>query len=469
MERGRHVPHDLIADEARQHEHREVAEKGRRREDADQDEEQRRRAEDHRRRARRHRLTAAVSVALALGSRLHGRLLRRRPRRRGGQLRGRRRPGDHALLDHGRAADDLVLHVDAVLAVLRLAQFLGQAEQVGRVEIARLARQAAGQIGVSDDGDAVPDHDLARFGQFAVAALLRRHVDDHAARLHRLHHLGGDELRGRLSRNQGGRDDDVDLLGLLREHFALRLLEALAHDLGIAADARALLDVVDRDEFAPQGLDLVSDLGARVVGAHDGPQARRRPDGREAGDAGADDEHLRGRNLAGGGDLTGEEAAELVRSLDDRAVAADVGHRRQCVELLRARHARHAVHREDGAFLGGELFQQLGILRRPDEADERHPLADQVHLVGGRCAHLEDDVGARPEARRIRHDRRAGRPVGVVADGGAVAGSGLHDDREAELAQLLDHVGYRGDALFAREYLLRNPDDLRHVLGFPSI
>jgi hypothetical protein len=178
------------------------------------------------------------------------------------------------------------------------------------------------------------DRDLARLGQFAIAALFGRHVDDHAARFHRLHHLGGDELRGRLAGDQGGRDDDVDFLGLLREHVALRLLKAFAHHLGIAADAAALLDIVDRHEFSAQGLDLVPDLGASVVGAHDGTETGGRTDGRETGDAGADDEHLGRRDLAGGGDLPGEEAAELVRGLDHGAVAADVRHRGQGVELL---------------------------------------------------------------------------------------------------------------------------------------
>src|SRR6185437_9766867 len=50
---------------------------------------------------------------------------------------------------------------------------------------------------------------FARHGQFAVAALFAGHVNDDAARLHGLHHLGGDELGGGLAGNQRGGDDDV--------------------------------------------------------------------------------------------------------------------------------------------------------------------------------------------------------------------------------------------------------------------
>ena len=151
-----------------------------------------------------------------------------------------------------------------------------------------------------------------------------------------LHHLGGDQLRRRLARDQRGGDDDVHVLGLLRVHLALRLLEALAHDLGVAAAAGAFFLVVDLDEFAAQRHDLVGHLGARVVGAHDGAQVRRRADGRQAGDAGTGDEHLGRRHLARGGDLAVEEAAEGVGGLDHGAVAADAGHRGQRVHLLRA-------------------------------------------------------------------------------------------------------------------------------------
>src|SRR5205085_80588 len=82
----------------------------------------------------------------------------------GGQLRWRRRPGDAAFLDDGQAADRVVVHVDVNRAVFRLAQLLGDAQQVVRIQRRRLPGEAAGQVGVADDGDAVPHHGLARLG-----------------------------------------------------------------------------------------------------------------------------------------------------------------------------------------------------------------------------------------------------------------------------------------------------------------
>jgi seryl-tRNA(Sec) selenium transferase len=66
------------------------------------------------------------------------------------------------------------------------------------------------------------------------------------------------------------------------------------------------------------------------------PSAGRRADGGKTRDACADHQHLGRRHLAGGGHLAGKEAAEIVARLDHRAVAGDVGHRRQRVHLLRA-------------------------------------------------------------------------------------------------------------------------------------
>ena len=111
VQRGRHVPDHHVADEAGEHEHREVREERGRRVGADE-------------RGtgppptpntiagvpRGHRL-AAGAVAVAFGGRRRRCRLGRRGRRRR-ELRRRRRPGDLALLDDGRAADDLVLHVD---------------------------------------------------------------------------------------------------------------------------------------------------------------------------------------------------------------------------------------------------------------------------------------------------------------------------------------------------------------------
>ena len=336
-----------------------------------------------------------MAVALGRGDRRGGGL---GLGRRGRQLGRRRRPGELAVPDHGEAADRVVLEIDEDVAVLGLAQFLGQAQQVVRVQRGRLLGQAAEQVGVADDGHAVAHHRLAGHGQFAVAALLGREVDDHAARLHALHHLGGDQLGRGLARDQRGGDDDVDFPRLLRVHRALRGLEALAHHLGVAAAARALFLVIDLDELATERDHLVGDFGAGVVGAHDGAQVGRGADGGEAGHAGAGDEDLGRRDLAGGGDLAVEEAAEGVGGFDHRPIAADAGHRGQRVHLLRtAQLARQTVDGEHGGAPGLQRLHQLGVLRRPHEADQRRAFAQHGDFFQRRRAHLEYDVGPCPD------------------------------------------------------------------------
>ncbi len=81
------------------------------------------------------------------------------------------------------------------------------------------------------------------------------------------------------------------------------------------ADASSLAGV-DAQVLAAERLDLVGDLGPRVGGVDDRAEAAGRADRRQAGDARAGDEHLGRRDLAGGRDLAGEEAPELVRGLD---------------------------------------------------------------------------------------------------------------------------------------------------------
>ena len=154
--------------------------------------------------------------------------------------------------------------------------------------------------------------------------------------------------RRRLAGDQRGGDDDVDVLGLLGVELGGLAVEVLAHLLGVAGGGRTF--VVDRDaqELGAHRLDLLADLGPRVEGPDDRAQAAGRADRGEPGDPGADDEHLGRRDLAGRGDLAGEQRAELVGRLDHRAVAADVGHRREHVERLGARDAGHRVHRERG-------------------------------------------------------------------------------------------------------------------------
>ena len=204
------------------------------------------------------------------------------------------------------------------------------------------------------------------------------------------------------------------------------------------------------------------------------PRLTAAPTAAEAGDAGADHHDLGGRHLAGGGDLAGEEAAELVGRFDNGPVAADIGHGAERIQFLRARNARHGIHRKDGRLARRQPFHQRFVLGRPDEADQRAAFLQQVGLVGavlrvffGR-PHLHHDVGL-PDLCRRPADLRAGLAIGGVGEFGRFAGAGLHGHVEAQLDDLRHRLRGGGAAHLALVDFLRNPDRHRHADGLPRI
>ena len=152
-----------------------------------------------------------------------------------------------------------------------------------------------------------------------------------------------------------------------------------------------------------------------------------------------------------------EIAAEGIGRLDDGAVAADAGHRRQRVHLLRAAQgARQAVDGKHRGLFRGQLLHQVGILGRPDEADQDAAFAHQRHLVRAGRARLEDDVGRSPQGCGVPHDFGPGGAIGVVAEIGGIARAGFDGDLETQLDEFFDDIGHRGHALFAGEGFSRN-------------
>ena len=192
MQRVRHVPHHVVADYAGEREDGKVAKKLFRR-DVRQPAK-----EDHRQRHQRV-FTPRRSWFSLFFWRFDG--FRRRLRLRG-DLNRRRRPGNFALADHRDAAHHYIVEIDGDIAVFFLAQQLQQVYQVGAVELRRLRRQTTRQVGIADNFHAVGGgHDFARHGVFTVAAVLRRQIDHHAARLHGVNHFAGNQLRRRFTRD----------------------------------------------------------------------------------------------------------------------------------------------------------------------------------------------------------------------------------------------------------------------------
>lgn len=174
-------------------------------------------------------------------------------------------------------------------------------------------------------------------------------------------------------------------------------------------------------------------------------------DGSQTGHTGTDHQDLGGRYFAGGGDLTGEEATELVGGFDHGAITTDVGHGGEGVEGLGTGDPRHHVHRHHIDVALGQLLDQLGVLGRPDEAHQSGTILNLCDLGIGRRVDLEDKVGL-PDA---RHHAGTGSLEGGIIEAGQLAGTGLDGDLEAELFQLLDGGRGRCDPGLTGETLSR--------------
>ncbi|MNE68405.1 hypothetical protein D3C80_1640660 [compost metagenome] len=155
---------------------------------------------------------------------------------------------------------------------------------------------------------------------------MRGQIDNHAARLHGSHHLFGNKLWCRAARDQRRGHDNVHFLCLSGKQRHFRFDKGFRHHFGIAIAAACFFLKVQLEEFCAHTLHLLFDFRAGVEGANDRPQATSRTDSGQASNPSTNDHHFGRGNFTGGGDLAGEETPELVRCLNDSAIACDIGH-----------------------------------------------------------------------------------------------------------------------------------------------
>ena len=232
-------------------------------------------------------------------------------------------------------------------------------------------------------------------------------------------------------------------------------VEVLAHLLGVAGRAGSGVLDLDPQELRAHRLHLLADLGAGIERPHDRAQAARGADRGQAGHTGADDQDLGRRDLARGGDLAGEERAELVGGLDDGAVAADVGHRAQHVQGLCPRDARNRVHGQGGDATGRQGADEVGVQGGGQQADQRLTGLQALHLVRRGGVDLQDDLAVPHLAADDLGSRRA---VGGVVEGRPGTRAGLDGHVISELDDLLDGLGGGGYPAFTGLGLLGHTD-----------
>ena len=262
------------------------------------------------------------------------------------------------------------------------------------VELRRVGGHVAGQVLRRDDLDAVLDHGLAALGQLGVTARVAREVDDHRARRHVAHALGGHQDR-RLAPGDLRRGDDHVLLGgVLVQGVADLLVLLLGQRAGVAALVLGVGDEVELQRAPTQRRDLLPGGAADVEAGDDRPQALGGRDRLQAGDARAQHQDLgRGDGSRRRGHHR-EEATGLAGGEEGRRVTGDVGLRGQRVHRLGTGDPRDRLHRERRHASGGERLRGLARRQRGQMADVDLARAEVRDLAGGRDGHLRDHVGA---------------------------------------------------------------------------
>ena len=157
-----------------------------------------------------------------------------------------------------------------------------------------------------------------------------------------------------------------------------------------------------------------------------------------------------------------EKTTECIGRFHHGTVATDPRHRGQCVHFLSpAEGPGQRINRQGCDFFGRQLLHQIGVLGRPQKAHQRLPRVHQSHFFGDRRTHLENNVTAAPQRRRIGGNGRTGLHIVGVGQVCEVTRALFHHHRKAEFDQFGHHIGHGGDALFAGENFSRHANALR--------
>ena len=184
------------------------------------------------------------------------------------------------------------------------------------------------------------------------------------------------------------------LRGGLGQRLAHLLVLLVGERARVAALGLGVGDEVELQRAAAEARDLLPGGAADVEAGDHRAEPLRGRDRLQAGDAGAEHQHLRRRDGAGGGGHHREEAARLARGEQRRRVAGDVRLRGERVHRLGAGDPRDRLHREAGHPRLGQRLVGLRRGERREVADQDLARAQAADLLDGRDGDLGHDVGA---------------------------------------------------------------------------
>ena len=154
---------------------------------------------------------------------------------------------------------------------------------------------------------------------------------------------------------------------------------------------------VEEDELSAHALDLLGHFGTHVERVCDRTKGCGRSNRGQSGNASSHDQNLRWRNFTRRGDLTCEEAWEVVSGFNNSAVACDVRHRGKRVHLLSAADTWHHFH---GNHVRACLLRRVHTFvvgRRREEGNQGLTFAHALELSRFGLAHFRDDVRLFPK------------------------------------------------------------------------
>mgnify|MGYP007106197417 CR=1 FL=1 len=355
---------------------------------------------------------------------------------------------DVAAMGDEAALDQFVGGFEVELLGFLVPEMLDKVAEVAGEHLAGVGGDTAGEVGEAEDADAVDEDFFAEFGAFDVAAGFDGHVDDDAAGLHALDHVGGEDDGGFASEDLGGGDDDIGGGTMFGHGFALDLQLFFGEGFGVAVLGLAGFAEIDFDEFGPEGLDLLLDDGPGVEGFDDGAKAFGGGDGLKPGDASSDDEDAAGGEGAGGGAHHGENFVEASGGEDYGGITAEVGLGAEDVHFLGDGGAGDHFQADRADPGEGELADELGLVEGVEVADMDGTCLELGDIHGGRLAEAKDDVGGFERGGAVGGNGGAYVEVGLVGDAEGFADVRFNGKFGPEFNEFLDGGGDDGDPRF---------------------
>ena len=288
----------------------------------------------------------------------------------------------------------------------------------------------------------------------------RGEIDDHRAAAHFRHEFGADDPRRGPAGNRRGGDDHIRSRDMLGEDFPLLGLFRFGQFPGIAA--AALRRDLGVDEFRPKRFNLLLDRGAHIVALDDRAEPARGGDRLQTRHAGADDQHLRRPDCAGGGGEHGEELAEMPRPEQNRLVAGDARLGGERVHGLGPGNARNQLHAEGADLARGERREAIKPGMRVEEANQRRALPQQGDLRGIRWIDDQADIGLAKQRTGVGHD--LGLAEKRIGEAGGLSGPSLNAHPHSLAEQPLHRIGRKRNPPLASASFLRNTNLNRHAL-----